>query len=800
MRMQATPLTRSGLPRLAPIMALSALVSSLAWSLPPKMQPAAQPPPPGQPQAGQPSVQRGQAQEGATITPNYKDADLSQIIQAVSEVTGKNFIIDPRVNAKVTMLSATPMSPGAFYEAFLSVLQVYGYVAVPAGKVIKIIPNTDVRQSPSIDLPNSVSSTSDEIVTQIITMKNVSAAQLVPLLRPLIPQQGHLAAYAPGNMLIISDRASNVSRIMRIIERMDESGDEPIEVIALQNASATEVVRTINSLYQGGGAAGGEGGAPVKVVADERTNSVLISGERSLRLKAKALVLDLDTPRRGGAGDTEVRYLLYADAEKLADKLKGQASATAKAQGGPTAGGGAAPPAGGGGGTSNVDASVTIWADVPTNALIMTAPPKIMKNLMAVIDKLDIRRAQVEVEALIVEVDVNKSANIGVQWLLDGGNSYGYGVTNLPGSSGSSIVDIAAAALSGVSGITNNTALATTATTTTTTGLGTAIGGAGAASSISSVIPNGATFAVGRYNSNTGRGFAAVIQALRSDTTSNIISTPRIITMNNEEAEVKVTQEIPLITGQYTSSTAAVNGTTSPFETIQREEVGTILKVTPHISEGDAIQLKIEQEDSAPGAKIADSSDISTNKRSIKTTIIIEDGGIIVLGGLMQDTVTESEDRVPVLGAIPLLGNLFKSRSGSRQKSNLLVFLRPKILRDQPATEAVSTQKYNEIRDEERNLHKGKITLLPGERQPSIPQVPLKSPNAPHGTSSVAPAPQPVPAPQVAPPSGQVAPAPQVAPPLTQPAPATPVAPALSQPAPSPQPAPAPQPTGPQPR
>jgi general secretion pathway protein D len=804
MRMQATPPTRSSLTGLASILALAVLLSPRAWSAPPWQQ-RGQSPQSQAPQGGQ--APAGPHEEGATITPNYKDADLSQIIQAVSEVTGKNFIIDPRVNAKVTMLSATPMSPAAFYEAFLSVLQVYGYVAVPAGKVIKIIPNTDVRQSPSIDLPNSVSSTSDEIVTQIITMKNVSAAQLVPLLRPLIPQQGHLAAYAPGNMLIISDRASNVSRIMRIIERMDESGDEPIEVIALQNASATEVVRTINQLYQGSGAgAGGEGGAPVKIVADERTNSVLISGERSLRLKAKALVLDLDTPRRGGAGDTEVRYLLYADAEKLADKLKGQASATAKAQGGPATGG-AAPAAptggGGGGGGSNVDASVTIWADVPTNALIMTAPPKIMKNLMAVIDKLDIRRAQVEVEALIVEVDVNKSANIGVQWLLDGGNSYGYGVTNLPGSSGSSIVDIAAAALAGTAGLTNN--LGTTATNTATTGvgttggLGTAIGGAGAASSISSVIPNGATFAVGRYNSNTGRGFAAVIQALRSDTTSNIISTPRIITMNNEEAEVKVTQEIPLITGQYTSSTAAVNGTTSPFETIQREEVGTILKVTPHISEGDAIQLKIEQEDSAPGAKIADSSDISTNKRSIKTTIIIEDGGIIVLGGLMQDTVTESEDRVPVLGAIPLLGNLFKSRSGSRQKSNLLVFLRPRILRDQAATEAVSTSKYNEIRDQERTLHKGKITLLPGEKQPSMPQISPSSPNSKRGTTSVAPAPQPVPAPQVAPPATQVAPGPQVAPPPSQPAPTTPVAPPLSQPAPGPQPAPAPQPTAPQP-
>src|SRR5580693_9209059 len=225
-----------------------------------------------------PAAPQPKPQEGATITPNYKDADLSQIIQAVAEVTGKNFIIDPRVNAKVTMLSATPMSPAAFYEAFLAVLQVYGYVAVPAGKVIKIIPNTDARQLPSIDLPNDVSSTSDEIVTQIITMKNVSAAQLVPLLRPLIPQQGHLAAYPSGNMLIISDRASNVNRIMKIIARMDESGDEPVEVIALRNASAADLVRTVNQLSQGQAAEGA--GAPVKIVADERTNSVLVSGEK----------------------------------------------------------------------------------------------------------------------------------------------------------------------------------------------------------------------------------------------------------------------------------------------------------------------------------------------------------------------------------------------------------------------------------------------------------------------------------------------------------------------------------------
>jgi len=367
---------------------------------------------------------------------------------------------------------------------------------------------------------------------------------------------------------------------------------------------------------------------------------------------------------------------------------------------------------------------------------------------MAVIDKLDIRRAQVQVEALIVEVDVNKSANLGVQWILYGqGNSVvPAAVTNLPGS-GTSIVNLAAAAIGGVTGLTSSTS-ATTASTT----------GSTAASTLSGAIPTGATLAVGRFE-KSGTNFAAIIQALRSDGTSNIISTPSLITMNNEEAEVKVTQEIPLITGQYTSSTAAVNGTTSPFETIQREEVGTILKVTPHINEGNSVQLKIEQEDSSPGAKITDSADISTNKRSIKTTVLIEDGGIVVLGGLMSDTVTESEDRVPVLGAIPLLGNLFKSRSGSRQKKNLLVFIRPKILRDSEALEGISESKYNNIRQDEKTLHNGHIMLLPGEKQPSIPGIPPNSalppapppaitnpagatPNPPSQPAPVVPAPQ----------------------------------------------------------
>jgi general secretion pathway protein D len=671
--------------RIAAVMALSSLLVSV-------MLPAAPQPKP---------------QEGATITPNYKDADLGQIIQAVGEVTGKNFIIDPRVNAKVTMVSSTPMSPAAFYEAFLAVLQVYGYVAVPSGKVIKIVPNTDLRQLPANDLPNNVSSTSDEIVTQIVTLKNVSAAQLVPMLRPLIPTYGHLAAYPGGNMLIISDRASNVSRVVRIIQRMDESGDEPIEVIPLHNAGAADVVKTVNSLNQG---AGGEaGGALVKVVADDRTNSILLTGERSARLRLKALIINMDTPMASG-GDVQVRYLRYADAEKIADKLKGQATASAKAQGGPPV---AAQAASGGG--SNVDASVTIWADVATNALIITAPPKIMRSLMGVIDKLDIRRAQVQVEAIIVEVDVNKSSNLGVQWLLFGqGNStVPAGIINLPGT-GTSIVDLAAAALGVSQG---------TVTAGTTTGTVPGVTTTGASTISSSTVGTGATVAVGRVVNN-GVSFAALIQALRSDGSSNIISTPSLITMNNEEAEVKVTQEIPLITGSFSNTTQSVGGTSSPFQTIQREEVGTILKVTPHINEGNSVQLKIEQEDSSPGAKLTDSADISTNKRSIKTTVLIEDGGIIVLGGLMSDTVTESEDRVPGLGAIPIIGNLFKSRSGSRQKKNLVVFIRPRIMRDADATESTSEAAYNEMRRSQQNLNGGHITLLPGQKQPAVPAIP----------------------------------------------------------------------------
>jgi general secretion pathway protein D len=331
-----------------------------------------------------------QAQE-ATITPNYKDADIRQVIEAVGEITGKNFVLDPRVKAQVTMLSSAPMTPDAFYEAFLSILQVYGFVAVPSGNLIKILPDANARQLPGSEQVGADNLRSDDIVTRVIPVENIAAAQLVPILRPLIPQYGHLAAHPASNMLIISDRAANVDRMLRIIWRIDKAGDDDFDVIRLEHASAAEIVRIVNSLNQGAAAAQG-GGTPTSVVADDRTNSVLIGGDKNKRLRIRALIAHLDTPLETG-GDTQVRYLRYADSEELATKLQTQYQQQATEQGGPAETG-----------------DITIWADQPTNALIITAPPKVMRSIMAVVDKLDIRRLQVLLEAIIVAVESERAA------------------------------------------------------------------------------------------------------------------------------------------------------------------------------------------------------------------------------------------------------------------------------------------------------------------------------------------------------------------------------------------------------
>ncbi|HWM68053.1 MAG TPA: type II secretion system secretin GspD, partial [Steroidobacteraceae bacterium] len=617
------------------------------------------------------------------------DADLTQVAEAVSVATGKNFIIDPRVRGQVTMLSSTPMNPAAFYEAFLAILQVHGFIAVPAGNIIKVLPDANARQIPSVDLPGQVSATSDEIVTQVVDVKNVSAAQLVPILRPMIPQYGHLAAYPASNILIISDRASNVNRMIRIIRRVDQVGDQSVEIVPLQNASSTDTVRVLNSLFQQ--AAATEGGAAVKVVADERSNSVLISGDQSQRLRIRALIAHLDTPLQAG-GDTQVRYLHYADSEKVAPKLKEYITGVAQ---------GTAGAAGGAQGSPQVQAekSSVVLSDPATNSLIIMAPPKIMRAIMEVVDKLDIRRAQVLVEAVIVEVNADKTSDLGVNWAAWSNGSNG---TQIPAGAfiepigGSSLADVA----STVQGIANGTS-----------------------SSASSLT--GTTLALGKISAN-GINFGAMLRAMSGDANTNVVATPSAITMDNQEAELKVAQEVPFITGQYATtsgSTTSTSSTVSPFTTVQRQEVGTILKVTPQIATGsDSVILKISIESSSVAATSVSSVDITTNKRTVSTSVLIEDGGIVVLGGLISDNVTKSEQRVPFLGSLPLIGFFFKTRDYSRTRNNLMIFIRPKILHTAEQTAIETGAKYNYMLDEQRKADKrDSIPLLPGEKQPTLP-------------------------------------------------------------------------------
>ncbi|MFQ5547220.1 MAG: type II secretion system secretin GspD [Woeseia sp.] len=612
----------------------------------------------------------------AQTTPNFRDADIRKIIEAVSEVTGKTFIMDPRVTGKVTILSKTPLSADAFYEAFLSILQVHGYIAITTGDVVKILPDATARQHPSPLTTEGAGA--DDVVTRVVQVQNVGAAQLVPILRPLIPQYGHLAAHPGSNMLIISDRAKNVERMISIIRRIDLSSDDEIEVVPLEHASSAEIVRVLTALTQTPRADGMS--VTTSLVADARTNSVLIGGDKNDRLRLRALIAHLDTPLEDG-GSTRVRYLRYADAEELAGKLQThftqQATQAAAATGGTPAD------------------QVSVWADLQTNAIVVSAPPEMMRSLMQIVDKLDIRRAQVLVEAIIVEILADRVSDLGVTWAVEGsGSNTPVGVTNFP-AAGTNLINLIGP-LQGAGG-------------------GTPVDPTGQ-------IGEGVSIGVGRIVDG-GTTFAAILSALEGDATTNIISTPTIVTTDNEEASLNVGQEVPFVTGSFTN-TGATGGVVSPFQTIQREQVGVKLTLTPQINEGDAILLKISQEISSISESAVGAADLITNERTIDTTVIVEDGGILVLGGLIEDTLIESTQKVPILGSIPLLGALFRNRSIDKAKTNLMVFIRPKILRDGSQAAIATNAKYNYVRDVQ--MQRGtNVPQMRGVDRPVIP--PLES-------------------------------------------------------------------------
>jgi general secretion pathway protein D len=655
-----------------------------------------------------------------THTLNLKDADIQVLIATVSEITGKNFIVAPNVQGKVTVVSATPMRADEIYSTFLSVLRTSGFAAIPAGNMIKIVPESAAQQDGAVGLSTTAALTGDELVTQIVPVKHIAATELVPILRPLMPQGAQLIAHPGSNSLVVSDRAGNVARIVSIIQRIDTVSDAGVEMIPMQHASAAEIARTLAQLGENNKAADALGDAP-KVFADERTNSILLSGGKAGRLRMRALIAHLDTPVSNG-GDTNVVYLHNANAKDLVPILQGVA-ATLTGEAVPGRGGNAANAAV----TSNAlsgagqqgSGAATIQAHEDTNSLIISAPPAVFRSLSNIIRQLDVRRAQVLIEAVIAEVSVESANELGVQWQI--GNNHIIGGTNFTsgnsGNAGNNILTATAGLnTAGASSTVNGTTTSTSTTPPTiTVGNGLNLG------YVSTVSLGGVKIAQ----------LGALVTALRSNGKNNVLSTPSVMTLDNQQAIIKVGQEVPFITGQYqttatatsTSATSGTTGISNPFQTIQRKDVGIKLTVTPHINEGDAVRLDIHQEVSSLAAKVSGAADLVTNNREVQTTVLIKDDALLVLGGLISDNVQDNVQSVPGLGSIPLIGNLFRYRSNDHQKQNLMVFLHPRILRDADAEAAVSSEKYNYIRTEQLQMRDNKEIVTPRADMPMLPDV-----------------------------------------------------------------------------
>lgn len=630
------------------------------------------------------------------MTPNFRDTPIEQVAEAVGEVTGVTFIPDPRVRATVSLINPTPMTATQLYYAFLSLLQVHNFAAVRSGQIVKIVPDANVRTSGN-DQSSPAAGGPDEIQTTVIEAKNINANQLATALRQLVASYGSLQAVPGTNSIIIIDRASNVARIQRIVSRVDQASTSNIDVIRLENASAGDLVRTLNALTAGQ-PADAAAGISTRIAADDRTNSILISGDPAQRLRLAAWIAHLDTPLEDGGG-TETRYLKYADAEALAAKLKEQLGYITAAAGTPGAGTATAGP--------TTDRSVSIWGHKETNALVITAPPKAMRQLWSIVDKLDIPRAQVQIEAIIVDVSTTKSADLGVNWAAYS-NEQG---TVVPAAAflapvaGASLVNLVAAARDPAS----------------------------AASS--GAVPGGATFAFGQLK-DSGLNWAAMIRAFRQDQNANVLSTPSTTTSDNQEAQLSVTRDVPFITGQYTNTGNTNNGQVNPFTTVERQEVGTILKVKPQINGGTALTLQISIESSELTEETGDAGSRITAKRKVTTNVLIEDGHTLVIGGLIRDADLNGETRVPFLGRIPLIGEAFRVRSKDRAKANLMIFIRPKILADGLQASIETNAKYNLMRDAQQAQSRNKggipelIPLLPGVKSPELPPIQLP-PSAP---------------------------------------------------------------------
>ncbi len=665
------------------------------------------------------------------VTLNFVNADIDGVVKAISEMTGKNFVVDPRVKGTVNIVSAKPVSKALAYDVFLSALRLQGYAAVEDGGIVKILPENDAKLHQSLMLGplDKTRGAGDRIQTQVFTLKYESAVQMMPILRPLIAPNNTITPYQNSNSLVITDYASNLQRLEKIIDAIDQPNSSDPIMIPLRYATALDVAQTVNRLFaeaaQAQGGAAADTTQRLVVVADTRSNSLLArsTGDPSRLGRLRQFVAMLDSPTSAG-GNIHVIYLKNAEAVKLAETLR------AIQQGESGSGGSSAARSGLGlGSATPLNSSVTgassatgssasnsmatsslssiqgqpsatasgiIQADAATNSLIITAPDAIYNNLRSVVDRLDMRRAQVYVEALIAEITSTKAAEFGIQWQdLNGLNktgTQGFGGTNF-GTTGQNILGVSANPL--------------------TAGAGLNIG-----------VLKGSVSIGGVNILNLGM----LVRALQTDSSTNILSTPTLLTLDNEEARIVVGQNVPFITGQYAVSAAAT--TPTPFQTIERKDVGLTLRLKPQISEGGTVRLQIYQEVSSIDTSTANAAGVVTNKRSVESNVLVDDGQIVVLGGLISDSLTDEVDKVPLLGDLPIVGGLFKYSTRTRAKTNLMVFLRPTVLRGAHSADDLTGGRYDYILNEQGKASPAGLLLPVEGGPPTLPALPKATTDA----------------------------------------------------------------------
>lgn len=611
---------------------------------------------------------------------DMRDTDISEFIASIGKLTGKTIVMDPRVKGKVSISTPKSVTKEELYEIFLVQLGVNGYSVINVGKdILKVIPQQGAKLE-GIEVQggsNSPTHTSERIVTRVVQVQNVDVAALVPILRPLVDNQsGIITPYPASNVILITDREANVRRLLEVIERVDKADSDDTEIIWLQNASAQEVSETLTALIREQ-TKGSEGSRLMPIIkADARTNSLLIRADESNREYLRQVIKELDSEVQTD-NNTRVHYLKYAKAEDLAEvleKISGTIIEENKDSAEPVA--------------TNQDA-IHIKAHEATNSIVMSGSPRIIRDLGQLIEQLDIRRAQVLVEAIIVEMGEDRAKEVGVQWLLADRNGSGRALagtnfTNL-GNSLNGILDATSDGEQSVAGALRNV--------------------------------GGLTAGVGRL-SGSGLNFAVLLKALQDDTKSNILSTPSLLTLDNQAASILVGQEIPVSTGSTLSND---NDANNQFRTIERKDVGVKLLITPQINEGGAVQLQIEQEVSSVGEQVGDDG-VSFNKRQIKTAVLVDNGATIVLGGLIDDDIREGGSKVPGLGSLPVVGRLFRSDVSRITRRNLMVFIRPTIIRDQEMLSSVSKAKYGFIRDRQLADKDSAVELFPEERPAVLPE------------------------------------------------------------------------------